>query len=83
MSLSDTLTELAGTGPATRSRIDTLLDKLTGTPDFEVLSNALRNKAVSAATLTKALRKEYGRDAVKDSTVAEWRRRNLSEVTGL
>lgn len=83
MSLSDTLTELAGSGPATFNRIDALLDKLAGTPDFVVLSNALRNRAISAATLTKALRKEYGKDAVKESTVAEWRRRNLSEVTGL
>ena len=83
MALSDTLSELAGTGPATRNRVEILLDKLAGGDDFPVLSSALRNKGLSAAALTKALRKEYGSDVVKDNSVAEWRRRNSTELTGL
>lgn len=83
MALLDTLNELAGTGPSTRNRVEILLDTLVGTEDFPVLSAALRNKQVSAAKLTKALRTEYGSDVVKDNSVAEWRRRNSTELTGL
>ena len=83
MSLSATLSEFAGTGPAHRNRVETLLEKVAGTEDHPVLAAALRNRSISSAQLTKALRKEYGQDVVKDGSIAEWRRRNSVELNGL
>lgn len=85
MALSDTLSELAGTGPATRNRVSILLDKLKadGSDDYSILVDALDNKSLRSATLTKALRKEYGHDIVKDSSVTEYRRVRNIQVTGL
>lgn len=84
MALSDTLNELAGSGPATRNRVNLLLDKLKeeGSDDYTILLAAL-DGGVRASVLTKALRKEYGHDIVKDSSVAEYRRSRNSQVTGL
>lgn len=85
MALSDTLSELAGTGPARRNRVNILLDKLKeeGSDDYSILLDVLGNRQVSASTLTKALRKEYGHEVVKDSSVTEYRRHNNVSVTGL
>ena len=85
MALSDSLAELAGTGPATKNRVTILLDRLKeeGSDDFTILLDALGNPSLRSATLTKALRKEYGHDIVKDSSVTEYRRSRNSQVTGL
>lgn len=85
MALSDTLSELAGTGPARRNRVLSLLDNLKTeqSDDYTILLDALNNTAVSASVLTKALRKEYGHEVVKDSSVTEYRRSHNSEVNGL
>lgn len=76
MALSDTLADLAGTGPATRNRVSILLDTLKdgGSDDYSILVEALDNRTYSSAKLTKALRTEYGHDVVKDNSVAEYRR---------
>jgi hypothetical protein len=85
MALADVLNELAGTGPASRNRVEILLDKLKAEKpeDYKTLTFALRSRNLSAAQLTKALRKEFGTEAVKDNSVSEWRRRNTAELTGL
>ena len=85
MALSDSLSELAGTGPATRNRVVILLDRLKeeGSDDYSILVDALDNRGIRSATLTKALRKEYGHDIVKDSSVTEYRRSRNAQVTGL
>lgn len=83
MSLLDSLQEFTASAPATKNRVEILLDRLAGTEDLPTLSTALRNPAISGSTLTKALRKEYGHTVVTDNSVGEWRRRNLSELTGL
>lgn len=85
MALSDTLSELAGTGPARRNRVLSLLDNLKTeqSDDYTILLDALNNRAVSASTLTKALRKEYGHEVVKDSSVTEYRRSHNIGLTGL
>ena len=85
MALSDTLSDLAGTGPARQNRVITLLDKLKEeqSDDYTILLDALGNRLVPAATLTKALRKEYGHDIVKDSSVTEYRRSHNVSVSGL
>lgn len=84
MALSDTLSELSGTGPAPRNRVNILLDKLKaeGSDDYTILVDAL-DSGVRASVLTKALRKEYGHDVVKDSSVAEYMRHRNVQVTGL
>jgi hypothetical protein len=83
MALQDTLTQITSTAPATKNRVDLLLDRLAGSADLPVLSAALRNKQIRGADLTKALRREYGADVVKDDSVSEWRRKNPAEVNGL
>ena len=85
MALSDTLSDLAGTGPARQNRVITLLDKLKEeqSDDYTILLDALGNAGLRSATLTVALRKEYGHEVVKDSSVVEYRRSRRSEVTGL
>jgi hypothetical protein len=84
MALEQTLLSFTSSAPATKNRVEILLDRLAGTEDFPVLSAALRNPAaIRGAALTKALRKEYGDDVVKDFSVDDWRRKNLAEVTGL
>ena len=84
MALSDTLAAFTRTSPAASNRVDALLDRLAGTDDERVLRAALANSLVTSTAITKALRTEYGKDVVKDKTVAEWRRTNLpAEVTGL
>jgi len=85
MALSDTLSELAGKAPATKNRIDILLDKLQveAPEDFKTLTFALRDKNLAHHVVTKAIRKEYGHDTVKDDSVGEWRRKTQREVDGL
>lgn len=85
MALAQTLSELAGTGPAPRSRVSILLDRLhaENLTDYETLLKALANKAISGATLTKALRAEYGQGIVTDSSVGDFRRTHTAELTGL
>ena len=85
MALLDTLSELAGTGPATRNRVSILLDQLKSdeSNDYTILLDALANRAYSSAKLTKALRTEYGHDVVKDNSVAEYRRTHTMQLTGL
>lgn len=82
MALSDTLLGFTKSAPAPKNRVEILLDKLEG-DDLETLQSALRNPAVNGSALTKALRKEFGTDAVTDHSVGEWRRRNPAELTGL
>jgi len=81
MSLKDSLD--AVTAPVSKNRVDLLLDTLEGTDDYTTLNSALRNGDIRPFMLTTALRKEYGQEAVTDKSVADWRRRNISEVTGL
>lgn len=84
MALSDTLTGIVQNSPAARCRVETLLERLEGTPDHEVLMAALRNKDIRAVDLTKALRIEYkDSTVVRDSSVSDWRRKHLREVDGL
>jgi len=80
MSLKDSLD--AVTAPVSKNRVDLLLDTLEG-EDLATLNSALRNGDIRPFMLTTALRKEYGQEAVTDKSVADWRRRNISEVTGL
>lgn len=82
MSLHDTLLDCINLAPAPKNRVEALMDTLEG-EDLETLYVALRQTAVRAAALTKALRREYGHDVVKDNSVAEWRRKHLTNVTGL
>lgn len=84
MALSDTLAAMTRTSPAGSNRVDVLLDKLAGTDDERVLRSALANPLITATAITKALWAEYGKDVVKEKTVAEWRRNNAPvEVSGL
>jgi len=85
MALASTLSALAGTGPATRNRVSILLDKLKseGSDDYSILVDALDNPAVRSSVLTKALRKEYGHDVVKDSSIGDYRRSRTLNVNGL
>jgi len=80
MSLKDSLD--AVTAPVSKNRVDLLLDTLDG-DDLATLNSALRNSDIRPFMLTTALRKEYGQEAVTDKSVADWRRRNLAEITGL
>lgn len=81
MALLDTLNEISNAAP--KCRIERLLSTLGTDEDALTLREALINKAVKPVVLTKALRREYGHDAVTDHSVSDWRRRNLVEVTGL
>jgi primosomal protein N'' len=85
MALSDTLSELTQKGPAQQNRVDILLDRLReeNPADYEALQTALKTKSVRGVVLTAALRKEYGRDSVRERSVDDWRRRNLREINGL
>ena len=86
MALSDTLSEFAGTGPARRNRVSILLDRLKeeGSDDYTILLDALSNsEEYSSFKLTQGLRREYGHDIVKDSSVSEYRRARNAQVTGL
>lgn len=82
MSLENTLLSFTSSAPATKNRVEILLDTLED-GDLSTLQAALRNTGISGSALTKALKKEFGEEAVKDNSVAEWRRRNHSELTGL
>lgn len=66
-----------------RHPIDKLLKELEFSEDLEVLQHALANPNVPAAGLTRALRKAYGRNAVRDDSVETWRKAHFREVTGL
>ena len=85
MALSDTLSEITGNSVAIKNRVDILLEKWAGTEDGETLLAALHNPDISSAALTKALRRETkAHDVVKESSVADWRRKNApAELTGL
>lgn len=85
MALSDTLSELADKAPATRNRVDILLDQLQSTApeDHRTLTFALRDKNLAHHVITKAIRKEYGHDTVKDDSVGDWRRNAQREINGL
>lgn len=83
MSLLNTITELSGKAQASKNRVEILLDKLDGSDDGDTLATVLRTPSVTSATITKALRKEYGTDSVTDSSVDAWRRKNNAEVNGL
>ena len=85
MALSDTIAELSGNSPATKNRVDMLLEKWEGTQNGDDLRAALLDENVSAAVLTAAIRRETKAHSVlKDSSVAEWRRRNAAkEIDGL
>ena len=86
MSLQDKISELAGKSPATKNRVEILLDKLkVEVPeDYRTLTFALRDKNTSSADLTKAINSEYGNETVKDGSVAQWRRKDSPpELTGL
>lgn len=85
MALAETLSELTQKGPAQQNRVDILLDRLReeNPADYEALSTALRTKSVRGVVLTAALRKEYGRDAVRERSVDDWRRKHLREIDGI
>jgi hypothetical protein len=81
MSLQTTLLSFTKSAPAPKNRVEILLDNLEG-DDLQTLQSALRNPAVNGSSLTKALKKEYGADAVTDNSVGEWRRRHSVELLG-
>lgn len=83
MALSDTLSELARKSVATRNRVDILLDSLAGSDDGDTLTQVLGNLSITSATITRALRVEYGQTVVTDSSVDAWRRKNSAEINGL
>ena len=83
MSLSDAIQAETKTSAADKNRVDILLDKLEGSPDGCVLRDALTDPRITSAVLTRALQKEYGLDAVKDLSVASWRRKRSTQVDGL
>jgi nitrogen regulatory protein PII-like uncharacterized protein len=86
MALSDTVSELRGTGIATQNRVKLLLNRLAeeNSEDRETLVKLLRDGSVTSVFITKVLRKEYGHDVVKDLSVASYRRTYLpQEVDGL
>ena len=83
MSLKNTLSDLVVNSAAAKNRVDILLDQLEDSEDLEVLIHALRDTNITGASLTRALRKEYGNHVVKDFSVDNWRRKNLAEITGL
>lgn len=80
MALADKLQAHAGTGPASANRVKLLLSRIEGTPDHQVLVDAL-NSPIRNVALTKALRAEYGHDVVTDTSVGEYRRSR--QVNGL
>lgn len=80
MALLDTLNAVTHT--TTKCRIERLFNTI-GEEDVQTLRQALNNRNIRHADLTKALRKEYGHDAVADKSVASWRTKNLTELTGL
>lgn len=80
MALADTLQAHAGSGPASANRVKLLLSRIEGTPDHQVLLDAL-GSGMRHIELTKALRAEYGHDVVTDTSVGEYRRN--SQVNGL
>lgn len=85
MALADAISEISGKSVAPKNRVDMLLEKWEGTPDGETLLDALHNKNITSAALTRAIRQEcHARDVVKDKSVEEWRRVNAdTEVNGL
>lgn len=85
MALSDTLNAFTQKGPAPQNRVDILLDRLReeNPDDYEALQTALMTKSVRGVVLTAALRKEYGKDAVRDRSVDDWRRKTHREINGL
>ena len=85
MALSDTISELTGKSPATKNRVDLLLDKLKvdAPEDYKTLTFALRDKNLRPVVLTKAIRKEYGIATVTDHSISDWRSKNIAELTGL
>lgn len=82
MALADNLALHRTKGPAKANRVELLLASLEGTEDHGVLMDALRSDMRNVA-ITKALRTEYGHDAVTDTSVREYRQRFNREVTGL
>lgn len=82
MALSDTLVSITSKAPAVKNRVDILLNSIE-LDDLRTLETALNNPLIRAVDLTRALRKEYGNDAVKDSSVSEWRKKNITDVNGL
>lgn len=85
MALSDSISQFASQSIAPKNRVEMILDDLQAknSEDQDVLEHALADTRIPHHVLTKALRREYGKDAVKDSSVADWRRKHLGEVTGL
>jgi|GEM_PF-6555112 hypothetical protein len=85
MALSDSIAELSGNSPASKNRVDILLEEWEGTQNGEELRAALLDENVRAAVLTAAIRRETKTHSVlKDGSVAEWRRKNASrEIDGL
>jgi hypothetical protein len=85
MALNDHIADIAGNSPASRNRVDLLLEQWKGTPNGDELLAALHDEDIRAAVLTAAIRRETKTHSVlKDSSVAEWRRKNLAqEVNGL
>lgn len=85
MALSDAIATISAQSVAPKNRVDLLLEKWEGTEDGEVLLAALKNKNITSASLTRAIRQEcHAHDVLKDKSVEDWRRANLDvELTGL
>lgn len=85
MALVDTLSDITGKSVARKNRVDILLKEWEGTEDGETLLAALNNEDIPSAALTRAIRQETKtHSVVKDSSVAEWRRKNAAqEIDGL
>lgn len=85
MALLSTLNDIVDRGPVKKNRMDVLLARLKSDlpGDYATLDAALRDTSIKHAVLTQALRREYGKDAVTDKSVGEWRAKNLAELTGL
>jgi hypothetical protein len=83
MALLDTLNMHTGKGPAITNRVKILLEKLADSEDHATLLAALHDSSIRNAALTKALRAEYGSNAVTDSSVREYRVKHMAQVDGL
>ena len=84
MSLLDNILGEAGKNKvAAKNRVALILDAIEGTEDHATLVTVLADKRYTNAVLTRALRTEYGENAVKSGSVREYRNNHLHTVDGL
>lgn len=84
MALSDALNKHTAGSVPKGNRVSLLLDRLLheNTEDHAALLSALTDPNIRHATITAALREEYGHDVVNSTSVREYRIK-FSHVNGL